>query len=162
MRVNPVRQSLPDIATSAPPTTDAEARLSLGDHVHRSLRMAIVSGKLSKGMRLNEAFHNGIHAASGAVHITRPVDQQRLFDRSARRVIHSDPGDRSTSLREHAVITAAIERGETRRRPPMPCGGTCCARVSAIWRWPSARPAHPSPRRWTPCAAPPGSDKTGG
>lgn len=45
---------VPALPAPALPALDAEVHLSLRDHVHRSLRMAIVSGTLTKGMRLNE------------------------------------------------------------------------------------------------------------
>jgi DNA-binding GntR family transcriptional regulator len=83
--------------------------------VVRLMGEATTNGEIVELIALNEQFHNEIHIASGSVHMARLVDQQRLYDDGARRIIHSDRSESATALAEHSDICDAIIAGDSAR-----------------------------------------------
>ena len=83
--------------------------------VTRLMGEATAEGNIPELIALNEQFHNEIHAASGSVHMARLVDQQRLYDEGARRIIHSDRSESATALAEHTAIGEAVLAGDSAR-----------------------------------------------
>lgn len=60
----------------------------------------------------NEAFHDRIHRASECLYLGGLIGRQRLYDASARRVIHSDGAEKALALAEHTGIGTAILTGD--------------------------------------------------
>ena len=65
-------------------------------------------GDVERLIELNEAFHGGIHDASGCHYLQRLLDGQRMYDHAARVALLGDGEERRCALGEHASILDAL------------------------------------------------------
>lgn len=80
--------------------------------VAREMIAATEADDADRLIALNEKFHDCIHRISQCRYLGALIDRQQIYDDSFRRVIHSDPSERSRALNEHRAIADAIADGK--------------------------------------------------
>lgn len=88
--------------------TDAEIAKLRG--VAAEMGVATKTGDAARLIVLNEAFHDGIHAASGCRYLQRILVGQRVYDHATRNFLLADVEERGRALVEHNAIFEALAR----------------------------------------------------
>lgn len=73
-----------------------------------AMKVATKTGGPEELIKLNEQFHDRIHAIARTQYLGQLTDRQQVYDTGARRVIHLDPKERQNALKEHVAIGEAI------------------------------------------------------
>ena len=81
------------------------------DATMTAMTLATRQGDADQLIALNETFHDCIHRASRCDYLSQLIERQQFYDSSTRRIIHADPQERETALREHVAIGRAIVAG---------------------------------------------------
>lgn len=79
----------------------------------RAMRAATASGDVPAVAAANERFHDLLREVAGNVFLTRALGTLRAYDQLARlQVLGSSAAEPARALREHALLLAALRRGD--------------------------------------------------